>query len=460
MERNVFGNQDVIGLAWVAPHGLEKERLENLGQILRQSIDLGNAVEDFVARVRVELKKPAKEAALTERQVAKAALRGRLARSRPGQFLPGPEKAVKDDDREALNLLARHYLALHDRDKKAVHLEQAWKVTQEALATGKVDREQKDEADPPGRRADAQDQGRAGPLLARGQLHPAARARHGDHRGHRRGHRRRDCRPTPSIPTSGPSRSSSRSWPSTPCSAPRPSAARSGRAAWPSWPRAGSRRPSSRTSSTSRPAWARGCSTTRSATSTIRTMTTMSPEMMMQRQGNMPRALLTGDVVKNRPGEPWLALLDEGIKPKFATVFAQLYLKVNEEEKAFPYIESAVGHPPPAGQGAGRGVPQDLDQEPRPQLAAAAPEPVLLRLRVRIARGGHPADPLQAGAQPGRAGRLGQEAAQAADRRARREAADRRPSPPATARPRSTGWMRSTRSSARSTPSSRSRWPS
>ena len=63
-----------------------------------------------------------------------------------GQFLPDPEKAVKDDDREALNLLARHYLALHDRDKKAVQLEQAWKVTQEALATGKIDREQKDEA--------------------------------------------------------------------------------------------------------------------------------------------------------------------------------------------------------------------------------------------------------------------------------------------------------------------------
>ena len=72
----------------------------------------------------------------------------------------------------------------------------------------------------------------------------------------------------------------------------------------------------------------------------------MSPEMMMQRQGNMPRALLTGDVVKNRPGDAWLALLDEGIKPKFATVFAQLYLKVNEEEKAFPYIETlSATHP-------------------------------------------------------------------------------------------------------------------
>ena len=45
-----------------------------------------------------------------------------------------------------MNLLARHYLAIYDRDKKTVDLERAWKVTQAALATGKVERAQKDEA--------------------------------------------------------------------------------------------------------------------------------------------------------------------------------------------------------------------------------------------------------------------------------------------------------------------------
>ncbi len=61
-------------------------------------------------------------------------------------FLPPPEKAEKDNDREALNMLARHYLALHARDKKTVQLERAWQVTQAALASGKVDAAQKDEA--------------------------------------------------------------------------------------------------------------------------------------------------------------------------------------------------------------------------------------------------------------------------------------------------------------------------
>src|SRR5262249_37631253 len=63
-----------------------------------------------------------------------------------GEFLPSPERAEADNDREALNLLARHYLAVHAREKKTTHLEQAWKVTQAALAAGKVDRAQKDEA--------------------------------------------------------------------------------------------------------------------------------------------------------------------------------------------------------------------------------------------------------------------------------------------------------------------------
>ena len=75
-------------------------------------------------------------------------------------------------------------------------------------------------------------------------------------------------------------------------------------------------------------------------------------------------------------------------------------------------------------------------------------------------RGGHPPDALEAGAQPGRAGRLGQEAARRCRSASSTRSCSPGPSPPATARPRSIAWTRSTRSSARSTPSSRSPWPS
>ena len=158
-------------------------------------------------------------------------------------------------------------------------------------------------------------------------------------------------------------------------------------------------RPSSPTTTTTRPASAPACSYDTYGNMYYSNYDPFSPEMMARQRG-MPMAVKVADVVKNAPGDAWLAFVDEGIKPKFATVFAKLYLKVNEEDEAFPYIEQLVAHQPPQGQGAGRGVRPRLDQEPRPQLAAVAAQPVLLRLRVREPGRGHPADPLEAGAQP------------------------------------------------------------
>ncbi len=63
-----------------------------------------------------------------------------------------------------------------------------------------------------------------------------------------------------------------------------------------------------------------------------------SPEMMGRQRG-LPMAVKVADLVRERPRDEWVAFVDQGIKPKFATVFAKLYLKVNEEDEAFPYIE-------------------------------------------------------------------------------------------------------------------------
>ena len=187
-------------LAWVAPHGLEKTRLENLGQILRQAIDLGNAVEDFIARARGRAQE-AGEGGRTHRTAGRQApVRGRLpGRGRPvppraregrqgrrsrgaqpaGPALPGPARP-RQEDRPPRAGLEGHPGGARDRQGRS-------------RAEGR--------GDPPGRRADPQDQGSAGPGLARGELHPAARAGHGDHRRDRR-RGPRGCRPTPSMPTS------------------------------------------------------------------------------------------------------------------------------------------------------------------------------------------------------------------------------------------------------------------
>src|SRR5262249_7175586 len=65
----------------------------------------------------------------------------------------------------------------------------------------------------------------------------------------------------------------------------------------------------------------------------------------MQQQG-MPIALTTVDILRCAPTEEWLKRVDLGVRPRIAIILAQLYLKVADEDKAFPFIEMlAVTHP-------------------------------------------------------------------------------------------------------------------
>jgi hypothetical protein len=131
-ERNQFSPDDLVGLAASAPRGLDKDTLGPLGGILGRCLDGGAVVETVVARLRAEIAKPA-GAALTRREAARLlAGAGQAADIAP--FLPSPEVAEGDGDVEALNLIARQLVAKHARENKLTFLEQAWEVTQAALA--------------------------------------------------------------------------------------------------------------------------------------------------------------------------------------------------------------------------------------------------------------------------------------------------------------------------------------
>ena len=69
--------------------------------------------------------------------------------------------------------------------------------------------------------------------------------------------------------------------------------------------------------------------------------------MMMNRGGPRPPSAIDAmEVLANRPDDAWLAHIDDSYKPKISMVVAQLYLKVNEDLKAFPHIEGlAKTHP-------------------------------------------------------------------------------------------------------------------
>jgi hypothetical protein len=144
LERNVFFTDDLLGLAACAPGPLSKENVKALAGMLRQALTNGVVIEHIVDRLALEAKKPAKSAVLTRRQCARLlADAGEIHAM--GGFLPTPDVALKEKDLEALNLLARHYLDLHQREKKAGHLEKAWETTLNILALEGA-REEKEQA--------------------------------------------------------------------------------------------------------------------------------------------------------------------------------------------------------------------------------------------------------------------------------------------------------------------------
>jgi len=65
---------------------------------------------------------------------------------------------------------------------------------------------------------------------------------------------------------------------------------------------------------------------------------------------NVPAPIASGELLKIRPNENWIRLIDKDLQPQFLTLFAQLFLKVNEPEEAFPYIENLSNEHPETGK--------------------------------------------------------------------------------------------------------------
>src|SRR5688572_7103640 len=143
VEKNRFEASDVLGLVHVPSIELEKADLALIGQILRQALDSGVQLDVFVGLVRNDLGAPGFP--LDKRKLARI-LAGANELVALGELLPTPEEAESSNDREGLNLLARHFLAQNDKERKVEWLERAWRATQAALAAGEVGEEEKAEA--------------------------------------------------------------------------------------------------------------------------------------------------------------------------------------------------------------------------------------------------------------------------------------------------------------------------
>jgi len=338
LEKNVFVIADLVGLAQAAPIPLEKEAFDRLGTIVRQVIAAGHDIDSLVAAFSA-IPEGAESPVLDRRQLARL-LASSGEEIRAGEFLPTIDEARASSDREALNLLARHFLARHAKDKKTPDLEQAWAALQEVLAAekeeGKEQQEQKEEA-----------------LRRAVELAPRLREELGqkwlDESFSQRLDRGREILGTIGTHVSTGLQTNPHN--------------------------ADVRLKTLELQSTAVEALLRAAPDTahewqatlhllasnwlREAQVTFKNndRNNMGPQWRHDRYGNFfyveededqiyypqmqgqVRPISTADLLEVRPSDAWLALVDASLQARFAAVFSQLYLKANEETLAFPYIE-------------------------------------------------------------------------------------------------------------------------
>ncbi|MAX37108.1 hypothetical protein [Gimesia sp.] len=313
-----------------------------LAGVFRISIANGFSIEEYLKRFREiqpETQAAKSEAAagkplLTQRQIARL-----LADSGQAQylaeFLPALEEAIKQDDREALNLLSRYYLALPQYEKKSEHLEKAWTALQAVLAVGEISASEKEEA-----------------LKRAVELTPRIKEELGQawlsESFSKRPERGKEILSSigaavalgiQTQSTNSHFRLNSLELQKTAVDALLKAAPEQARA-WQS------------TLQMMASNWLREAQISQTydySTSRSRMMQRdyygnyyytdgVMMQQQMQRQ-NQIRAIATGKVLEMLPDEKWMALIDDSLHLEFQTTIAKLYLKVEEEEEAFPYIE-------------------------------------------------------------------------------------------------------------------------
>ncbi len=348
-EKYTFSAEDLMGIVAAAPPGaFEKESPAQLGGIVNQALASGTVLEAVLARFKAEAAKPEGQGLLSKHQIAHTLMAANFA-SEAGEFLPTPEHAKAEEDLEALNLLARHYLALNARDKKAVQLEKAWDVTQAILASRIAPVAEKQEALKravdlaPRLKAElgqnwldasftTQTERGKEILATLGSLASQGLVMNAHNIDYRVKELQLQKTAVESLLKAAPAKAKEWTGPLTILAG----------------------------------AWLKEADFSRLHARS----TSLNPGMRRDRYGNiywvgqdfdddggmnpyamnrqqeMPQPVNAGDVILSQPSDAWLAHVDDEIKPKVAVVLAQLYLKVNEEAKAFPHIEAiAATHP-------------------------------------------------------------------------------------------------------------------
>ena len=120
------------------PTGRLDDALVNaLTPLIRRAMTLGNTFDNFVERLRFESARPEEERVIDRRLGAR--LLSSLARNlEVGEFLESRDELVAANDREGLNLLARHHVAKYRKERDPDFLVAAWDTTMLVLDEGEL----------------------------------------------------------------------------------------------------------------------------------------------------------------------------------------------------------------------------------------------------------------------------------------------------------------------------------
>ncbi|MFM1769527.1 MAG: hypothetical protein RJA22_2056 [Verrucomicrobiota bacterium] len=125
--------EDVLGLADARPGSLEEADLESLGRVLARALARGGAIEPFLARLEAGTAQLGGTDQARRRRAAQLLVAaGRLADS--ARFLPSPDEGAARKDYAGLDLRARVLLAEGTERNDAAALRGAWDVNQSLLA--------------------------------------------------------------------------------------------------------------------------------------------------------------------------------------------------------------------------------------------------------------------------------------------------------------------------------------
>jgi hypothetical protein len=346
MEQHVFSLDDVMGLAAACPHKLERPTVTMLAPILAIALQAGVLPQTVVARLEREAARPVGETPLNRTQCAWLLMAANMIEEIE-RFLPNRTEALAQKDAESLILLARSFAAKYERDKKPATIEESWELLAPVLKLPEAKPAQREEAlkmliglipkvrDGLGQawleQSFAQEPEFGMKILAAtGTSVTGSMMQH----IHNPAERLRELRAEKKIVEALFDKTPERA------------------AEWQDTLRVLAM------------GWLREAEISRM----LDRSTSFGPRMrrdmfgnmfyfdedpgmqQFRQQNNQVQPISSADILEVSPGETWMARLDESLLPKFLSLHAQLYLKVSEDERAYPYIERLAATQPTAAR--------------------------------------------------------------------------------------------------------------